>query len=474
MKRELNTDKIIREKLEDFSVVPPAHIWDNVQSTLAAQKQRKRMAFIGWISAAAVILLAFIGGWYFNESQNAGKVATVQNENITDDNKTTETINNSTQEKAALAELEIIKTEKQKTETINEVAERTKNKSASVTRKAKEKPVVIENDFGRAVIAMSEMESAEATVYFIEHDNKKLAEKSNSISKPNSFELSESERRLIAMNVQNAKEIKENDERSWKMGMNISPGYASHAASHSEDYAQSMTYSGDNGNANLSGGLSVQYKTNKRWSIESGAYYARNGQKSEPSFNLFAMNDRKDYAAAVPSGDAYFSNTVKVSNGTMEMNSTAGVIALSETPKGAEIASELDASNALTSGSLISSGEFSQVFEFVEIPLLVRYRVVDQKFGVDIIGGFNAGIVVGNDAYIDNEYGLQNVGTTEDISPLNISGTVGVGVNYLLSKHFSFAFEPRFNYYLNSINNNPDVDFRPYRIGFFTGVYYEF
>jgi len=473
MNKEINTDKIIREKLEDFSVLPPAHIWDDVQARLTAQKRKRRMAFVGWISAAAVILLAFVGGWYFNETQNEGKVVAVQNENIIKNSKKTETTNNSTPEKAALAESKTIRTEKQETGKINEVTERNKNISASVTGSKKTNPVVLENNFGRAIIAMNEMESVEAIVYFIEKENK-LAEKSISVSKSNSFELTESERNLIAMNVQNAKETKEKDDKSWKMGMNISPGYASHSASHSEGYSQNMTYSGNDGNANLSGGLSVQYKTNKRWSIESGAYYARNGQKSEPSFNLFAVNERMDYAAAVPSGDAYFSNTVNVSNGTMEMNGTAGVIALSETPKGAEIASELDVSNPLTSSSLVSSGEFSQVFEFVEVPLLVRYRVVDRKLGVDIIGGVNAGIVVGNDAYIDNEYGLQNVGTTEDISPLNISGTLGVGVNYSLSKHFSLAFEPRLNYYLNSINSNPDVDFRPYRIGFFTGVYYEF
>ena len=70
MKKELNTDSIIREKLKDFSASPPQHVWDNVQASLAAQKRRKRVAYIAWISAAAVVLLAFIGGWYFNESQN--------------------------------------------------------------------------------------------------------------------------------------------------------------------------------------------------------------------------------------------------------------------------------------------------------------------------------------------------------------------------------------------------------------------
>ena len=106
--------------------------------------------------------------------------------------------------------------------------------------------------------------------------------------------------------------------------------------------------------------------------------------------------------------------------------------------------------------------------------MYLRYNLLDKRFGIEVLGGVNAGFVVGNNAYIDNEYGKQNVGSTEDISTLNFSGTVGVGVNYMLGKHFSLAVEPRLNYYLSSINTNSEVVYRPYRIGIFTGVYYEF
>ena len=143
-------------------------------------------------------------------------------------------------------------------------------------------------------------------------------------------------------------------------------------------------------------------------------------------------------------------------------------------PKGAVVATNAESANAGYDNTLTSSGEFSQVFQFVEVPLYLRYSVLDKRFGIEIMGGLNAGMVVGNAAYINNEYGKQNIGSTEDISTMNLSGTVGVGMNYALGKQFSLALEPRLNYYLNSINSNPDVDFRPYRVGIFTGVYYEF
>jgi hypothetical protein len=231
-----------------------------------------------------------------------------------------------------------------------------------------------------------------------------------------------------------------------------------------------MTYSGSDGNSNVSGGVSVQYKTSKRWIVESGVYYAKNGQESENPTRLFAKN--LDAVNTPSTGEtSYFSNAVKMENNALSMNSTAGVIQFSDTP---EISSDFEAVKSDVSNLLVPNGSFSQVFQFMEIPLFVRYRLVDSKFGVELISGLNAGIIVGNDAYIDNQYGLQNIGETRDISTVNLSGTVGIGLNYALSKHFALAIEPRFNYYLNSINTSSLVDFRPYRIGFYTGVSYEF
>lgn len=156
------------------------------------------------------------------------------------------------------------------------------------------------------------------------------------------------------------------------------------------------------------------------------------------------------------------------------MNSSAGVVNMKTTPKGAAIATYTETIDARNTNTLNTNGEFSQEFEFVEIPLYLRYSVLDKKFGIELLGGVNAGLVIGNNAYIDNDFGKQNVGSTEDISRINLSGTVGLGVNYALGKHFSLAMEPRFNYYLNSINTNPNVNYKPYRLGFYTGIYYEF
>jgi hypothetical protein len=321
----------------------------------------------------------------------------------------------------------------------------------------------------RETVNLSKMESAHARLVRKGLPNATLATKTEIVS---ADFLTETEKLLIAENIKSINES-ENSDNSWKMGMFVAPGYSSYNARHSESYSKDMTYSGSEGNSNVSSGLSVQYKASKRWIVESGVYYAQNGQESESSMRILGQNMDSYYGLA--SGDApSFSNVVRIENNNLAMNSTAGVIAFSGTPKGAELSADFEASKSEVSNLVVPNGSFSQVFQFMEIPLFVRYRIVDSKFGVEMITGLNAGIVIGNNAYIENQYGIQNIGETQDISTLNLSGTVGVGLNYALGKHFAVAFEPRFNYYLNSINTNSSVDFRPYRLGFYTGVSYEF
>jgi hypothetical protein len=468
MKDEKNTDSIFRGKLKNFQVQPPPHIWDNVQRQLAAQRTRTRRMYIGWISTAAVVVLAFLAGWYFSGDSTVEENSIVTNEIVKPEKNTTET---EIQSNEIPAQNNI---EQQPVNRQNE----TKNSDATTliaVSPVSSKQVSGKADFSdnkvntRETIRIIKIESADAQLARNQKTNIELVE----ITKTNSINtLTEQEQLLVAENIRNI-DANQKQENNWKMGMFVAPGYSSYTASHSESYSQNMTYSGNSGNANVGGGFSVQYKTNKRWIFESGVYYAQNGQESNNTVSLLAANRESDNMFA-PGESKYFINTVQVENNNLAMNSTAGVIAFDATPKGAELSGDFEASKDGVANLLVPDGQFSQVFEFMEIPLYVRYRVVDSKVGVELITGLNAGVVVGNNAYIDNQYGIQNIGETQDISPVNLSGTLGVGINYALGKHFSVAVEPRFNYYLNSINTNSAVDFRPYRIGFYTGVTYEF
>jgi hypothetical protein len=124
--------------------------------------------------------------------------------------------------------------------------------------------------------------------------------------------------------------------------------------------------------------------------------------------------------------------------------------------------------------AVAASGEFSQIFEMMEIPFNLRYRILDDKIGIELIGGISTGLVVGNHVYVENPTGRMKVGTTDDISAINLSGLAGIGATYTIGKNISLSVEPRASYYINSINYSGDVRFRPWRVALFSGLTYHF
>jgi len=460
-----DADKLIQSKLENYSVSPPAHVWRQVQQQLENSKRKKRVLWYRFVAAAVLISLAFISGWYFSQSNSggelvAGKTSAVdQTTGIKNQIETTLPQSRSN-EKETSASVGISENDKVF------AAKRLENKFAGTRVVAKNN--IAENNVEREHYSFSTLK---ARIARLEKDRFPVKELKKQPTRNKDVELLDFEKLIIDRNLQ-AMASQKSENGGWKLGMYLTPGYSSFKASHSDEYEQNMTYSGRNGNANVGGGLSVVYKTAKKLMLESGVYYAQNGQKSANTINIFSKNSDAEYAYG-PGEITYFSNNVKLENGRMAMNSTAGVIAITSNPKGAELSGEFESMDG-NSNLMVPGGEFSQVFEFMEIPVLVRYRVVDARLGVELMTGITTGFLVGNNAYIDNQYGLQKIGKTEDISAVNFSGTVGVGTSYSLGKNLSFALEPRFSYYFNSINNNPEVSFKPYKIGIYTGLTYEF
>lgn len=474
MSKKINIDDSIREKLDGFSAVPPPHVWDNIQTQMDAMQKKRRLAYIGWISAAAVVVLAFIAGWFFNDKTIVEQPVMVEQ-----------------QVTVPATDKDVANQQENRIETTNRES---KDDADMFIAENKEKPVSTESQpksITTSLFAEDKNIDSQSQTHDVERrDSYSLLERIETIFTPNLSEeplkekgreievtmITPADEVLIAENLRNL-DIEKSPERGWIVGAQVSPGYSSHSANHNDDYSRNMTYDSNDGGSNVGGGISVQYKTSKRLRVESGVYYAKDGQKAQNSFNLFARNDLDYTAAPEASYDGSapaFSNVVQTGSSGIAMNSTAGVIEMKTAPRGANISANLENTNDALANRMYADGEFSQVFEFVEVPLYLRYSVLDKKLGVDILGGINAGFVIGNNAYLDNDYGVQNIGSTADISTLNFSGTVGVGFNYMMGKHFSFALEPRLNYYLNSINSNPDIDYRPYRIGVYTGVYYEF
>jgi len=240
-------------------------------------------------------------------------------------------------------------------------------------------------------------------------------------------------------------------------------------SSHNQQYASNMLSSSAN-SADLAGGISVELKKGKRWSIQSGIYYSGIDQSAKNR----AVSDGKNSLDA-NTGSNYFSTTVNLSPSTnrMTMNSQAGVIELNKIPSGLVLGTSLE-DKSFASSVIVSPTSFIQNFDYIEIPLYLRYTLIDTRIDVVMLGGFSSNLLVGNQIFVEDASGKSLVGKTQDMETMNYRGTVGVGFRYGLSKRISLNIEPRVKYYLKSLNSNSSVTYRPYTIGIFTGLSYEF
>ena len=113
-----------------------------------------------------------------------------------------------------------------------------------------------------------------------------------------------------------------------------------------------------------------------------------------------------------------------------------------------------------------------QSFEYLEVPLILSYKVIDRKFDFNISGGVAYNFLINNSTYAVADEGFIEIGTTENLTPLLLSSAFAMSMEYSINNRFSFNVEPTFRYFMSSdgrltLNN-------PFTFGLFSGFYYKF
>ena len=118
-------------------------------------------------------------------------------------------------------------------------------------------------------------------------------------------------------------------------------------------------------------------------------------------------------------------------------------------------------------------GELNQQLGYVEVPLEVKYRLLDKKIGVSVLGGFSALFLTDNQVFIEDNGRSLDLGKDDNFNGFNQSANFGLGIDYQFSQKLGLSVEPTFKYQLNALRDDI-ADFRPYTIGVYTGLMYKF
>jgi len=118
-------------------------------------------------------------------------------------------------------------------------------------------------------------------------------------------------------------------------------------------------------------------------------------------------------------------------------------------------------------------GNLNQRMSYIEVPIELKYAVIDKKIGVNVIGGVSTLLLTENSLLLDSPALTTELGEATNINDLSFSTNIGLGIDYKLSDQLEFNLEPMLKYQLNTFSGNTG-NFKPYSVGVYTGVSFRF
>jgi hypothetical protein len=254
--------------------------------------------------------------------------------------------------------------------------------------------------------------------------------------------------------------------KRWSITAMAAPTYFMAFTSKSNEYSKRLL-DAEKSLVSYSGGFSFSYKLNRKLSIQSGIYYSSVGQEisginSYAGFGKFVTTkSSRNFEVLTSSGNIYPVNgDIYLS----DRNLTDRVLTLYT----------LDVFDPDKSGLQYLNSSLFQDFRYLEMPIMMRYKLIDRKFDLNLVGGISYNLLVNNSVFTYVNGDKFNIAYTEGLNPSAFSSSFGMGMEYNLSEKFSFNLEPTFRYYLSPLGEQIWTDIHPYSFGIFTGISYKF
>lgn len=253
----------------------------------------------------------------------------------------------------------------------------------------------------------------------------------------------------------------------WMIGASITPLYSFRDA---ENVVAAGTLDYESGLVAYSSGVQVSYRHASRLTIESGLFYNKMGiDIGAQGIQLF----NQDFDFAPLAAEAGRSEVISVVNSVGNIVAASGEIFVNRY--------KLNAASSPYTGAdqdwnyIENTGQgIREHLEYLEVPFNLRYTVLDRKFELQLVGGMSTNFLVNNSVTMESAGETTEIGYLTNIRSVNYSGNAGMGMIYHIHEKFSLLMEPRFRYFLNSVNDETLPATRPYSLGFYTGLSYTF
>ena len=464
--RHGNVDEVFRERLSELNVTPPADIWKTVRSAIPG---RKKVRYITVFRLAAATLLLFIltgSLWliYLNKPSDRdladqpvfsvknktsrpavgeeSKVAPLQQA----DHATAQTV----QKEAAAVPSREVAQGGVATQIQNVPEKGNPEPGPAHTSTRLQKAIVVDRFPGETLptdaLILTTPETRTGNIGY------------------SAAILNTPQQSLDLEPVPPALNTRKEPTYVWGIGGDFGPVFSYRNLTYKNEYTRFLD-SQESGALSYGGSFSVFIRRKKRLSIQSGIGYYRTGQVSN---DMVAFRQIKSGNLAIleSKGNNYLYN----SGGEPGYDHVPLFIANREDPSGNDQTEYI-----LT---FLGDGLYEPVdaqlkldYEFVEVPLLLRYRIIDRAFGVNVTGGLGSSLLFHSSASVITADGENtSLGQIDGLRRTNFNSTLGLGLSYRITQDFLFRVEPTFKYYINSVTDTRGTEYHPFLFGIYSGL----
>lgn len=268
-------------------------------------------------------------------------------------------------------------------------------------------------------------------------------------------ELNELEKLLKEKEEGKDADEKEKEEKvsKWAVSTNASPIYFN-SVSEGSPIDQSLATNTKKSNLTMSYGVGLQYQLSSKLALKAGIN----------NLNLSYETQNVYYETALTASSDNNQNIAENANArNIHIYGEKPVISPTT------LFSDVDTQ----SFDVAHSGNLRQDIRYFEIPLELSYKLIDKKFGIDLVGGFSTFLLNGNSIWLLDEGMEMEIGKANNLNNTNFSSNLGFGLNYKFLKNFRAEIQPMFKYQFNTFSENSG-DFKPYFIGVYSGLSYRF
>lgn len=437
-----NIDLLFRNGLRDFEVLPPAEVWSNIKPVI--RKKQQPYVFLRNAAMIAVVLsLSFLTYKWGKETSSTFSLPQLA---INEENAFIQPSSASAARSAVSTEYDRLISATDKAVTLNEPLN---DNEASV-------PVIDDYKISQA-----------QTDFLAESSGRKIFERQfNPEIKSTPFEETYAGQNYLYYSWPDApvSDVEKKTDK-WSIAAMASPSYFPKMTAGSDDLSQQINAS-EQTQISYAGGVAFSYKISKKLSIQSGLYYSSVGHELD-GIHSFGGFQKYDYTK----GDHNFevltsSGKVYTSNRDIFLMDGYGDRVLTRYTN--DIFDPVKADLKYLNSSL------HQSFSYIEMPVILRYKLVDKALDVNLIGGLSYNLLVNNSVYTTIDGNRYVIGKTEGLNQIMFSSSIGMGMEYNLSDKFSLNLEPTFRYYINPFTEIQGVRIHPYSIGIFSGLSYKF